>query len=173
MALSDTKVMNDKTTHAEKPTEPTTLTTDETEHEADRNTGTGRNILRTAAALATFTTIIHVMGGGYEIAGPAMRSDMEEVPRLVTYVVWHMASVSLGLSAIALTAASTGQRRKQFEPLVLFISAMWASFALCFLAVIITQEGDDLFFNMPQWLLLMPVGLLGIWSVTRHNRAAS
>lgn len=162
--------MNDTSRSAEPETTTTAATAETCK---STGTGTGRNILRTAAALATFTTIIHVIGGGYEIAGPAMRSDMEEVPRLVTYVVWHMASVSLGLSAIALTAASTSQRRKQFEPLVLFISATWSGFALCFLAVITTQEGDDLFFNMPQWLLLLPVGLLGFWSVTRHNQAAS
>ncbi len=68
-------------------------------------------LVLSASILATATTAIHVVAGGADVATPLLASQLGEEPRLTLYAVWHMATVALGISALAfLSAPCSGMR---------------------------------------------------------------
>lgn len=124
-----------------------------------------------AAVLASVTSAIHVFAGGDDIAAPLLASSLGEEPRLALYAVWHLVSVTLALSAGAYFFGALTRHVESSRSMVLFISILWICFGIVFLLVALTQPGEGLFFKIPQWILLLPVGLLGLWGGSvSHNR---
>lgn len=116
-----------------------------------------------AALLAAFTAAVHLFAGGLDIAGPLLASSLADEPRLTLYAVWHMATAVLAISALALFIAALPRHTAAARYMVLFISALWCAFGIVFLVVIAFQPESELLFKLPQWILLLPVGLLGLW----------
>lgn len=119
--------------------------------------------LLTASAVAAFTTVIHIIAGGASIASPLGNSSLAAEPRLVMLAVWHMASVTLALSAVALFLSALPRFHQQGHYLTVFIGLLWVGFGLCFIAVGLTSTEGDLLGNLAQWTLLVPTGLLALW----------
>jgi hypothetical protein len=124
-----------------------------------------------AAFLAAFTALVHLFAGGPDIAAPLLASTLADEPRLTLYAVWHMATVALALSALALFVAALPRHAAAARYMVLFISALWCAFGIVFLSVIAIQQEGEWLFKLPQWLLLLPVGLLGLWGSGRGIRS--
>ena len=116
--------------------------------------------LLSASILATATTAIHVFAGGNEVATPLLASQLSEAPRLTLYAVWHMATVALGLSALAFFVGALPRYAASSRSMVQFASVLWLAFGAVFVIVASTQPGSGLFLKLPQWVLLLPVGLL-------------
>ncbi|OQX06296.1 MAG: hypothetical protein BWK76_26385, partial [Desulfobulbaceae bacterium A2] len=110
-------------------------------------------ILVSAALLAAFTAAVHIVAGGSDIAGPLLASTLAAEPRLTLYAVWHMGSVMLVFSAIALGIGSLPGCAQGTRALVLFISLLWCAFGLVFLAIIVIHLGSGSLFTLPQWVL--------------------
>jgi hypothetical protein len=119
--------------------------------------------LLTAAVLAAFTAAVHTFVGTVEISGPLLGSALPLELRLLLYACWHLVSCALVLSAGALFWSARRSRAEASRSLVIFVSALWISFGLVFLAVAILHPGKGLLLALPQWTLLLPVGLLGLW----------
>lgn len=126
-------------------------------------------ILIIAALIATFTTVVHIFAGGADVATPLLASTLAAEPKLTLYAVWHMASVALALSAVALLIGSLPKYAEAARYLVLFISVLWCAFGVVFLVVVIIQPESGWLFKLPQWMLLLPVGLLGLWGGTHKT----
>lgn len=122
-----------------------------------------------AAVLAAFTAAVHVVAGGADVVAPLLASSMAGEPKLTLYAVWHMVSVALALSALALLLASLPQHRLPARYLVLFVSVLWCAFGVVFLTIAVMQPEAGWLFRLPQWVLLLPVGLLGLWAVGSDN----
>lgn len=120
-----------------------------------------------AALLAALTTAIHIFAGGSDIAAPLLASTLADEPRLTLYAVWHMATVALAISAVALYVAALPLHAAAARYMVLFISALWCAFGIVFLIIVAVQPESGWLFRLPQWLLLLPVGLLGLWGGAR------
>ena len=45
-------------------------------------------------------------------------------------------------------------------------------FGVVFLVVAFAQPGEGLFFKIPQWILFIPVGLLGLWGAVKKHLPA-
>jgi hypothetical protein len=88
-------------------------------------------------------------------------------PKQTLYAVWHMASWVLLVSAIALFLASLPKHQRSYRPVVVFISILWLLFAITFLAIAMIQPGSGWFLRLPQWILLAPVGALGLWGAMK------
>ncbi len=116
-----------------------------------------------AGCLAALTAAIHVFAGGADVAAPLLASSLAGEAKLTLYAVWHMASVALALSAGALWLGSLPGHAPAARYLVLFVSALWCAFGLVFIGVVVLQPEGGWWFRLPQWLLLLPVGLLGLW----------
>jgi hypothetical protein len=116
-----------------------------------------------AALLTAFIAAVHLFAGGADVVAPLLASSLAEEPRLTLYAVWHLVSVTLVLSAIALYVSALPQHAIAARYLALFISILWLGFGVVFLVIASTQPGEGLFFKIPQWTLFLPVGLLGLW----------
>ena len=116
-----------------------------------------------ASLLALLTAAIHIFWGGQDVAGPLLTSTLAVDPKLTLYAVWHMASCVLAFSAIALFIGSLPKYAKAAQSLVYFISILWLSFAIIFLVIALVQPENGWFLKLPQWILLAPVGFLGLW----------
>ncbi len=146
LTLSDTSSMSLSTPSTRVDTPPAT-----------------NRILLGAGTAAALTALIHIVGGGIDVARPLVESPLAEEPRLVMFAVWHMASVALTLSATALLFAALRRHRQPAHYLAIFVGVMWLGFGLCFVSVGLTQPGGDLFKVLPQWILLIPTGVMALW----------
>lgn len=126
-----------------------------------------------AGLLACFTALVHVFAGGPSVAAPLLDSAIAEVPRLTMYACWHLVSVALAGSGLALLAAARPAAAAQSRALVGFIAALWLGFGLVILAVALQQPGSGWLWKMPQWVILLPVGLLGFAGLRRAAPAAA
>jgi hypothetical protein len=125
-----------------------------------------------AGLLATLTFAVHLFLGGADVAAPLLASALDEEPKLTLYAVWHMVSMALGLSALALFVGSLPRHEQPARYLVRFVSLLWCAFAIVCLVIAALQPGLDWFLRLPQWILLLPVGLLGLWG-SRGKRPAA
>jgi len=85
-----------------------------------------------AALLAAFTAGVHIFAGGEDVATPLLASAIAGEPRLTLYAVWHMVSVALAMSAVALFIGSIPRHAHASRYLVLFISFLWCAFGVVF-----------------------------------------
>jgi hypothetical protein len=122
-----------------------------------------------AALLTACIAAVHLFAGGTDVATPLLVSSLAEEPRLTLYAVWHLVTVTLVLSAIALYVSALPRHAIAAHYLALFISVLWLCFGVVFLLIASTQPGEGLFFKMPQWILFLPVGLLGLWGTSRNT----
>lgn len=117
-----------------------------------------------SGALAATTAAIHIIAGGKEIARPLLASGLNEAVKLTMYACWHLVSVALVLSALALLAVGAGMVGPS-RLMVAFISVLWLLFGGVFLVVSLGLARPRGLFRFPQWALLFPVGILGLWSL--------
>ncbi len=128
----------------------------------ERQKGGLNRALVAACAIAAATFVIHVVGGGASVWRRVAESALADEPRLVSLAVWHMSSVAMGLSIVALGLGSLPRLARRSHYLVIFVSVMWVGFGLCFVGVALTTSVDSAFFKLPQPVLLLPVGVLGL-----------
>jgi len=126
-------------------------------------------MLLVASLLAAVTAAIHIVLGGADVAAPLLASSLALEPRLVLYACWHGISVALILSAGGLFIGALPRFAAGGRMLVLAISLWWLAFAAVFLLVIAAGPGDGLLWRLPQWMLLTPVGLLGLVGALRRS----
>lgn len=117
--------------------------------------------LVSAALLAAFTTVVHVFAGGEDVAVPLLASPLTGTLKWTLYVVWHMVSVMLALSAVALFMGAMPRHAGPSRYLVRFVSAQWCASGVLFLLIAGLQPASGGFFELPQWMVLLLVGVLG------------
>lgn len=113
-----------------------------------------------AGAVAAATTLIHVIAGGREVVRPLLGSRMSVEPRRTLHVVWHFVTADLLLSAVALILLAL--RAEPDAPLVLFIAAHYFAYTVAFLIGTLTVDWSRPLLRLPQWMLLLPVGILAV-----------
>lgn len=119
--------------------------------------------LLAAGMLASITFLIHTFYGGEEIAKPLLKSKLDQDVKMTVYATWHMATVTLLASAGVLLCAGAGYSIP-YE-LLLFVSVGWILFGLVFLWINLCKVQPRTLFGLPQWVMLLPVGILGILGV--------
>jgi hypothetical protein len=141
------------------------------DHSDQIETGVGRlnRTLIAATVLAALTEVIHVFGGGASVWRPVADSALADEPRLVSLAVWHMTSVAMGLSVVALGIAAHPRHAKQSRYLVIFVSLMWIGFGLCFIGTALTEPNGPHFDVLPQPILLLPPGILGLIAIRNRS----
>lgn len=124
-------------------------------------------ILATTSALAAFTAALHTFGGTPEIEVPLLQAPLVPEISLLLYACWHLVTVALTLSAIGLFISATPKHAVRSHYMALFISFMWIAFGLVFVVVDIAYSGLSMLLLLPQWILLLPIGFLGLWGCAR------
>lgn len=113
-----------------------------------------------AGLLAGLTAFVHVIAGGKDVARPLLASAIDEVVKLTLYACWHLVSVALFLCAFALLGHGAGFYHS--PQTVAFVAIMWLLFGVVFLVVTLVVAKPGGLFRFPQWVLLLPVGVLGL-----------
>jgi hypothetical protein len=116
--------------------------------------------LLTAGAIAAATTLIHATAGGRSIVRPLLGSAVAAEPKRTLHVVWHMVTADLLLSSIALLALAFADAPS--TALVLFIAAQYLAYAVVFLIITLAADWPRPLLQLPQWMLLLPVGVLAL-----------
>lgn len=117
-------------------------------------------LLLTAGLIATLTFLVHTFYGGKEIARPLLSSEINKDVKYTMYASWHLVTVTLFTSAFLLVLA--GLNYAVPRSLLLFISISWILFGIIFMWVssFVARPGGLL--RLPQWIFLVPVGILGL-----------
>lgn len=116
-----------------------------------------------AGMLAFITFLIHTFYGGKEIARPLLKSKIDQDVKMTVYATWHMVTVTLLASAGVFLYAGAGYDIP-YE-LLLFVSVGWILFGMVFLWINVCKMQPRTLFGLPQWVMLLPVGILGILGV--------
>ncbi|WP_228974636.1 hypothetical protein [Streptomyces sp. DH12] len=116
--------------------------------------------LLTAGIVAAVTTVIHVIAGGRSVVRPLLGSEVAAEPRRTLHVVWHMVTADLLISSVALLALAFAAAPS--TALVLFIAAQYLAYSVVFVTVALAADWPRPLLRLPQWMLLLPVGVLAL-----------
>ena len=129
-------------------------------------------LLLTAGILAIFTALVHV-GLGTPSVQPLLLGPALSLPvGLLLLVCWYMAGVALAVSGIAILWSARQAERARTRPLLTVVASMWLLFGLVFVVVGLSFQGVRGLLLLPQWVLLVPVGMMTARGARRAGRAA-
>lgn len=114
-----------------------------------------------AGIINSFTALLHTIGGQIDLVSPLKESNLTNQSKAEWFGVWHMVTIILFATSIFLIR--TFITNKQYET-IKHIGYLYALFALPF---IISSLLNRLL--APQWILLLPIGLLTIIGQRKYN----
>ena len=117
-----------------------------------------------AGLLGVFTALVHVFAGQVDPIRPFLKSELEDIPKATLLACWHLVSVTLLMSSLMLTYAGWYSLYSLYLP-IQFVGILYILFALVFLVVGWYFFGSKVFVKLPQWILLVPIGLLASYGV--------
>lgn len=127
-------------------------------------------LLLLAAVLALLTALVHIVVGSLEITRPLLASAFSDEMKWLLFACWHLVSVVLALSALALLWGARQRGNGALAPMVNFISLLWIGFAVVFVGVALSRPEPGWLLRLPQWMALLPVGLIGLLSSALQER---
>ncbi len=116
-----------------------------------------------AAFINTLTALLHLIGGQLELIRPLLDSNLPWQAKTELLGVWHMVTVFLFATSIVYWRAGT-QPQNKLE-VVAFISYLYLLFGGIFVACSIYAA-----LLAPQFILLIPIGLLGLVGKQKENK---
>jgi len=119
-------------------------------------------LLLAAGSLAALTATVHTLVGTAEIQQPLLGPGLPPAVGLLMYACWHLVTVTLVLSSAALLWSASPRGAVRSGALATFVSTLWLLFGVVFLVVALVFSGPPALLVLPQWVLLLPVGILGI-----------
>ncbi|MFS1419325.1 hypothetical protein BCU26_003470 [Vibrio splendidus] len=109
--------------------------------------------------LALFTTLVHVFSGQLDPVRPFLKSKLDDIPKATLLACWHLVSVTLFVSSLMLLYVGWyGIDSLYF--LIQLLGFLYILYASVFVAVGLYFFGAKVFVKLPQWILLLPIGLL-------------
>jgi hypothetical protein len=118
-----------------------------------------------AGIIGLLTAVVHIFAGQVDPVRPFLKSDLPDIPKATLLACWHIVSVTLFICGLALTYIGWFNL-DVFLNLVLSISIAFVIFSLVFVAVGWHFFGLQTFIKLPQWVLLLPIGVLGVIGAT-------
>ncbi|MCX5409632.1 hypothetical protein OHA37_37965 [Streptomyces sp. NBC_00335] len=114
-----------------------------------------------AGITAVGVAVVHMVGGHRDVVRPLLSSGLADEPKRVLHAVWHMVSVDLALSGLALLYLSLKDAGTPGTGMVAwFVAAHFLAYAAAFLAVTLSVGWSRPLLRLPQWILLLPVAVL-------------
>ena len=129
-------------------------------------------LLLTAGILAIFTALVHVALGTPAVQPLLLGPALPPAFGLLLLVCWYMVAVALGVSGIAIVWSARQRDRARTRPLLAVIASLWLLFGLVFIVVGLSFQGARGLLLLPQWVLLVPVGMMTARGARRAGRAA-
>ena len=120
-------------------------------------------LLLTAGLLASFTTLLHLIGGGRTVVRPFLAVQMDITVQRLLHACWHLVTVFLATSAATLLYAAFEPDALGSRLAVRFIAANYVLGAGVFLLLTLLVSWEVRWKRLPQWTLFLPIGLLAWW----------
>jgi hypothetical protein len=117
-----------------------------------------------AAALGMAATLaLHGIGGEFTVHRPLLADAVTAEMDLYVSVLWHGLTAIIAISAVALTYAAV--QKTPSKALLLIIGGQTLAVGLMFILFGLTRTSS--LFVAPQWIILVPLGLLILWTARR------
>lgn len=126
-------------------------------------------LLLGAGGLATFTALVHLFAGTPKVHAPLLASALPAPLSLMLLMCWHLVSVALVVSALALLWCARPANRGRAGVLPLVIGLMWLGFGTVCIAMGLWFQGLRGLAILPQWAPLLLVGALTVASARRQR----
>ncbi|KPH61962.1 hypothetical protein AMS58_06705 [Pseudoalteromonas porphyrae] len=114
-----------------------------------------------AGIIGLFTSCVHIFAGQVDPIRPFLKSDLPDIPKATLLACWHMVSATLVICGLVLTFVGWFNLNS-FQNVVIGISVTFIIFSFVFFTVGWYFFKLNTFIKLPQWLLLLPIGVLGI-----------
>ena len=115
-----------------------------------------------AGLLTLLTTGVHIVMGGRDVVTPLLEAQLEDEARYTLYVLWHFISVFFVFTAALFLLVGFGVT--DAPDAVTALSSLYLLFGLVFLSVKLFVFKSFGLSHLPQWILLIPIGMLGLLS---------
>lgn len=109
--------------------------------------------------LGVLTALVHVFAGQVDPVRPFLKSELADAAKATLLACWHLVSVTLLVSSLMLTYVGWFGLYSFYLPIQL-VGGLYILFALVFVIVGWHFFGGKVFVKLPQWILLLPIGLL-------------
>lgn len=110
-----------------------------------------------AGIINIFTAILHLIGGQIDLINPLMESSIDLQIKTELLGVWHVITCVLFASSILYFKYGFNTAKKANIELVSFISYLYIAFSFVFIFSSVYKS-----ILASQWVLLLPIGILGI-----------
>ena len=117
-------------------------------------------VLLVAAVLGFVTAGIHIVAGHKDPLMPMLVADFDPGAKRQMHAVWHMATVILLTTSTALGYLALSDRTDGADLLAGFIGVNYVAFGAVFLGLAIKLGAREWLLRLPQWALLLPIGVL-------------
>ena len=115
-----------------------------------------------ATGLIIIGFIVHAVGGELTDMKSLLVTGMADTIKIEIRAVWHLVSIDFIISAIFLILIQAKKTISQNSLLVDFIGIRMFVYGLVFLLLILFSK-SKLLFQVPQWILLLCIGILLEW----------
>ena len=117
-----------------------------------------------AGSLCLFTTFVHIFAGQVNPIRPFLASNLNDEIKATLLTVWHMVTAVLLLTSLLFIYAGLFQVSTLYST-VWAISILYIIFAMIFWVVGAYYFKARTFWMLPQWTIILPIGVLGLIGV--------
>lgn len=117
--------------------------------------------LLSAGAIGLLTSTAHIIGGQQTLIRPFLQSDLASDVKGCLLLCWHTVSAYLLLTSCLYLYAALNQH-SELTLLLNAVSDFYILVAALFIAVGSYFFGPRTLYKLPQWVLLLPIGILGL-----------
>lgn len=117
-----------------------------------------------AGIINIFTAFLHLFGGQVSLVDPLMETSLLLEVKSQLWGAWHMVTVMLFGSSYILLQAGWNPSRLNTYSNISFINFLYIAFSVVFIAASFIHQ-----IFTPQWILLLPIGLLGFMGLRKTS----
>ncbi len=115
-----------------------------------------------AGVISAVSFFVHLILGQLDLIDPMLESNLSLQVRTELVAVWHMVSVIL--LATAVVYIYYGIKNFPSSVMICLLSNLYLVFGIVFII-------SGLYYSIftPQWILLMPIGVFGLFGIKKHS----
>lgn len=116
-----------------------------------------------AGILNLFTALLHTIGGQIELVSPLQKSDLTNQAKAEWFGVWHMVTIVLFTTSFLLIKNYMNGNKTETIKYIGFLYVL-LSIPFCISSLVYKLLA-------PQWILLLPIGILIYFGTKKSNYA--
>ena len=117
-----------------------------------------------AGVIAAVTFLVHVGLGNKGVLGPTLEAPYDDVAKRTMHGAWHVVTVTILLSAVALLAAGLDAfgTKEEADLVARMVAVLYIGFSGVFAWLAIVSKLPKAFIKLPQWMLFTPIAVLAL-----------